>query len=121
MDNAGTPWQCNVAALLELLRGARDELNPDEYSWFVAAATEAIGLEAARLFAGEASRARRRATPEGQLTLTVRSGRCPCGARQPQQCAYERARRETPETRPSFRRPHDCLDHPQDQPLPEDF
>jgi hypothetical protein len=44
-----TPLQVYIAALGDLV-----ELAPEAYSWFIAIATELVGLEAARLFIGEA-------------------------------------------------------------------
>ena len=60
-----TPLQVYTRVLLGVLRNAREELTDEQYSWLVAVATEAIGLEAARLAVGEAIRAKR-ADEQGQ-------------------------------------------------------
>jgi hypothetical protein len=56
-----TPLQTYVRALAGLLRHAREELTPEEFSWFVAIACDLVGDEAARLFAGELLRSARAA------------------------------------------------------------
>jgi hypothetical protein len=59
-----TPLQVWTRALFALLADARDELDDDTYSSFVAIATERIGIEAARLIVGEALHATRDAVDE---------------------------------------------------------
>lgn len=59
-----TPLQVWTRALFTLLADARDELDEDAFSSFVAIATERIGIEAARLIVGEALRATRDAADE---------------------------------------------------------
>ena len=54
-----TPLQVFVRALGDLLADAREELTPEQFSWFVAVGTELFGTEAARLFVGESLRASR--------------------------------------------------------------
>ena len=54
-----TPLQLRLRALADLLFDARESLTDAEYTWFVGVAAELVGLEAARLFAGEALRATR--------------------------------------------------------------
>ncbi len=55
-----TPLQAFLRALGDLVGDAREELTETEYGWFVAIACELVGVEAARLFLGEALRATRR-------------------------------------------------------------
>ena len=54
-----TPLQERTNALSDLIHDARDELDADAYSWFVAVCTAMIGAEAARLLLGEAIRTQR--------------------------------------------------------------
>ena len=54
-----TPLQAFLRALGDLVGDAREELTETEYGWFVAIAC-AVGVEAARLFLGEALPATRR-------------------------------------------------------------
>ena len=54
-----TPLQAYTAALGDLVLDARDELSSEQYGWFVGVPVELVGLEAARLFVGEALRAAR--------------------------------------------------------------
>jgi len=54
-----TPLQAWTRAIFSLLAEARDELSDDEYEAFVMIICDRIGLEAARLFLGEALRATR--------------------------------------------------------------
>jgi hypothetical protein len=54
-----TPLQAYIAALGDLVRDARDELDAEAYSWLIAVGCELFGTEAARLFAGEVLRATR--------------------------------------------------------------
>lgn len=60
----GTPLQEAVASFRDLVLDARDELGDEGYSWFIAIATQFIGLEAARIFIAEALRATREETDE---------------------------------------------------------
>ena len=52
-----TPLQAFLRALGDLVGDAREELSEAEYCWFIAIATELVGIEAARLFLGEVLRA----------------------------------------------------------------
>lgn len=54
-----TAFQEWTSALFDLLLDARQELDGEAYSWFVAIGTERIGLEAARLAVAEALHAKR--------------------------------------------------------------
>ena len=64
MTRGPTPLQVWTRTLRDLLLDAREELDGDVYSWFVAIGTELFGLEAARLAVGEALRAKRARSDE---------------------------------------------------------
>jgi hypothetical protein len=54
-----TPLQLRVGALVALLADTKDELDAEGWSWFVALACEAVGVEAAKLAVLEAVSATR--------------------------------------------------------------
>ena len=54
-----TPLQAYAIALRDLVLDARRELDATAYTWFVAVATEVLGLESSRLILGEVRLGRR--------------------------------------------------------------